>query len=97
MVESLDIKGYITIFNVILSLYLIFSAGYFFITHLWEQIKGQMKKPEIPLNGMEHDAFTGWRHKLCYMANSTGLVKWCQRKYNKRVRAKVKQELENQC
>jgi hypothetical protein len=46
-----------------------------------------------PIKGLEYDALTGWRHKLCVFDNNTGLSRWWKRHYAKRVRRKVKREL----
>ena len=54
-------------------------------------------KQQIPTNyGDEVDAFTRWRRMLCVFYNNTGLVKQAQRRYNKRVRKLVKEELRHE-
>jgi len=48
-------------------------------------------KPEIPLkSGDEYDAFTRWRRLLRWKA---GQIKKIKQRYNKRLRRKIKQEL----
>lgn len=42
--------------------------------------------------GDEFDCFTGWRRHLCVFYNNTSLVKYWQRKYNKRVRRIVRRD-----
>ncbi len=52
-------------------------------------------KLEIPLiDANEQDAFTRWRHLLCVFRNNTGLVKYWQRRYNKRVRRRARETLQ---
>jgi len=52
-----------------------------------------MARPQIPLSGgLEQDALTGWRKVLCYMSKP-GIVRYVKRKYNKRVRRYIKQNI----
>jgi len=47
----------------------------------------------VPMKGGdEFDCFTGWRRHLCVFYNNTSLVKYWQRKYNKRVRRIVRRD-----
>ena len=53
-----------------------------------------LRKDRIPLaDGDEHDYFSRWRRILSVFYNNTGLGKKMKRKYNKRVRREVRNEL----
>lgn len=52
---------------------------------------------KIPMKGgLEQDAFTGWKHVLCYMQNIPGISKYAKRSYNKRFRKTIKEQLRKQ-
>lgn len=40
------------------------------------------------------EAFSRWRHCVCLFYNNTGLVKYAQRRYQKRVRRAARREIE---
>ena len=40
--------------------------------------------------GIENDAFSSWRHYLCYLTKPK-IRKWAKTKYNKRLRKKLKE------
>jgi hypothetical protein len=48
-----------------------------------------MSKPEIKLSGFWQDAFTKWRHWLCYMGKP-GVAKKAKTEYSRAVRRKWK-------
>lgn len=52
------------------------------------------KNHPLPMQGSEYDAFTGWKHLLCYLERP-GVSKKIKRAYNKRVRKHYRQELRN--
>ena len=48
------------------------------------------RKERVPLqDGGEYDAFTAWRHLLSWRIGR----KWIKKKYNKRLRKKLKEEI----
>ena len=48
---------------------------------------------EIPMKGgFEQDVLTGWRKEYCY-TKKAGVCKKAKKKYNKRVRRQIKQEI----
>lgn len=52
-------------------------------------------KPKIPNEGIERDVFTAWRNRLKYLINNSKLKAWAKRKYNKRVRKQIKNEVKD--
>lgn len=42
------------------------------------------------------EALSSWRHVACLFYNNTGIIKYAQRRYQKRVRQKAKEEIANE-
>jgi hypothetical protein len=57
---------------------------------------GSPRNSRVKTDANMNDAFTGWRHKLCLFDNNTGIVKYAQRCYNKRVRQAARKEIDNE-
>jgi hypothetical protein len=43
----------------------------------------------------EEDAYTAWRHLLCYLDNRAGAVKYIKRKTHRRERREAKRAIRN--
>ena len=55
-------------------------------------LTGSRNSRTVPTND---EALTKWRHVACLFYNNTGLVKYAQRRYQKRVRQAARKEIDS--